>query len=468
MAGTGKTTIAYSVCEWLEANKQLGANFFCSRTKDSCSDVSRIVPTIACQFARYSPAFRSALCKVLESDPAVSRLKVAQQFEKLVRGPLSDVKAMIPSNPVVVIDALDECGDNEGVMLLLSTLMRFAASLPVKFFLASRPEPAIYKYMQSSGDYSPTVLRLHDIEESLVAGDIEKYLKDALNPMTPSPSDDQIKRLARQSGKLFIYAATVVRYILPSNVSVDSDARLKTMLGTGSQGINNSRSTRKYKELDKLYTAILDAVLNDLLEEQEIESIKLVLWTAVCAKEPLKTSALASLMALTEQQVVSALKPLQSVLHISEKGQLVSTLHASFPEYMLNHLRSDKFYCDKAKHNRVLASRCFEVMQAQLRFNICHLESSFIFDRDVLDLERQIEKYISSVLFYACRYWGEHLTLVDVSDAYDLSMKLLEFLAHNLLFWMEVLNLKQCIGTGVSTLRHAQVWLSVSQKGKPA
>ncbi|CAE6437219.1 unnamed protein product, partial [Rhizoctonia solani] len=30
MAGTGKTTIAYSYCEWLESTNRLGASFFCS------------------------------------------------------------------------------------------------------------------------------------------------------------------------------------------------------------------------------------------------------------------------------------------------------------------------------------------------------------------------------------------------------------------------------------------------------
>ena len=31
MAGTGKTTIAYSFCKWLEGRALLGGNYFCSR-----------------------------------------------------------------------------------------------------------------------------------------------------------------------------------------------------------------------------------------------------------------------------------------------------------------------------------------------------------------------------------------------------------------------------------------------------
>ncbi|CAE6446033.1 unnamed protein product [Rhizoctonia solani] len=47
MAGTGRTTIAYSLCERLEESEQLGACFFCSRSLPDCRDVNRIVPTIA-------------------------------------------------------------------------------------------------------------------------------------------------------------------------------------------------------------------------------------------------------------------------------------------------------------------------------------------------------------------------------------------------------------------------------------
>ncbi|CAE6471647.1 unnamed protein product [Rhizoctonia solani] len=58
MAGTGKTTIAYSACVALEARKQLAASFFCTRTSPECRDAKRIIPTIAYQLARRSTPFR--------------------------------------------------------------------------------------------------------------------------------------------------------------------------------------------------------------------------------------------------------------------------------------------------------------------------------------------------------------------------------------------------------------------------
>ncbi|CAE6466827.1 unnamed protein product [Rhizoctonia solani] len=108
MAGTGKTTIAYSFCEWLEKTNRLGASFFCSRISSTCRSLNKIVPTIAYQLARYSPAFSSTLCASLNSNPDAGTLNVMQQFEKLMQLPLSNVKGAMPDSVVIVIDALDD------------------------------------------------------------------------------------------------------------------------------------------------------------------------------------------------------------------------------------------------------------------------------------------------------------------------------------------------------------------------
>src|ERR1044071_3719226 len=84
MAGTGKTTIAYSLCEWLEKTNRLGASIFSARISSPFRSLSKIIPTIAYQLARYSPAFRAVLCSILKDHPDAGTLNVVQQFEKLL------------------------------------------------------------------------------------------------------------------------------------------------------------------------------------------------------------------------------------------------------------------------------------------------------------------------------------------------------------------------------------------------
>src|ERR1700760_1760503 len=64
MAGTGKTTIAYSFCEWLDNIGLLGASFFCSHTLEETRDIKAVIPSIARQLANRSIIPSSELANV--------------------------------------------------------------------------------------------------------------------------------------------------------------------------------------------------------------------------------------------------------------------------------------------------------------------------------------------------------------------------------------------------------------------
>jgi hypothetical protein len=454
MAGTGKTTIAYSLCAELQRAQQLGASFFCSRTLPDCREATRIVPTIAYQLARFSSSFRSTLCRVLDNDPDIRTRGMLTQFERLIREPM--LEANEAAGLVVVIDALDECTDRSGAQSILEILLRYAADLPIKFFVSSRPEPGFLNKMQPLDNRSRFVFHLHDIEQSLVQADIETYLNEELESC--SLRQDQIKLLAQRAGSLFIYASTAVRYIRPDGVSVDSNRRFDLLLMSTSDP-----NSKAHTKIDVLYATVLAAALeNEELETWEAHNIRVVLHTIVCALEPMTTEGLASLLKLGSSYAVQvALEPLLSVLYVSSSGGRVSTLHASFIDYMLSRERSGRFFCDHTKHSELLAFNCFEIMKALLRFNICNLESSFVFDADVPDLPNRINEAISPHLFYACRYWVDHTQSAEKSDR--LTSSLDWFLSHQLLFWMEVLNLKHYIKQGARMLFAAYTWLQVSK-----
>ncbi|CAE6393613.1 unnamed protein product [Rhizoctonia solani] len=458
MAGTGKTTIAYSLCERLEVSGQLAASFFCTRTSRECSEAKQIVPTIAYQLARRSAPFRDALCGILDKDPDIGALNTASQFDSLLAKPLLESAELMARNLVIVVDALDECNDPHAVRIVLDILFRHAADLPVKFFVTSRPEPAIRNSMMAGiaeSNRSRSILYLHEIEKSLVQADIELYLKDELNHMLPVHCTN-IEELAEQAGNLFIYAATAVRYIQAAGKAFSSK-RLATILDV------TNRSRKSLSGIDALYSAILTAAIHDNeLEPEEQEIIRVVLWTAICAHEPVLVKTLAALSGFDETDLaISALQPLRSVLHVSEHNNFVTTLHASFPDFMFSQERSQEFFCDRSSHDHFLARRCLEVMKAQLRFNICKLESSFNLDDEIPDLKERITTYISQELFYACRFWVDHLNQVPHSEL--LLEMVYEFLSQRLLFWMEVLNLNKCMVVGAVASTKVNTWLRLSQ-----
>ncbi|KAB5591944.1 Vegetative incompatibility protein HET-E-1 [Ceratobasidium theobromae] len=418
-AGTGKTTVAYTLSQALESRGQLAASFFCSRTSPGCRDPKRIVPTIAYQLARHSTPFCSSLGRALDRNPGAASLEVPLQFEKLFKDPLLQVKDKLPNNMVVVIDGLDECQGDTASLLDMMT-----RKLPIKFFVTGRrPDShAVGRRCEIGG-----------------RADVELYLREEL--VTCS---DHVEQLAHLAGDLFIYAATAVRYIRPGDTAVDTNERLKTLLST------------KPKSINMLYSTILGAVLDDPnLEPSVRDCRRLALWTAVCAREPVSVKTLAALAGLETEQAREALQPLESVLAI---GSSISVLHVSLGEYMITQDPTPH------THNQLLARRCFEIIKDQARFNICHFESSFVCDRDVPDLGSRIEKNVSPELGYACRYWAEHLK--SASPTSELVSMLEEFLSERLLFWMEVVNLDESLVAGAFGLVEIRTWLSM-HNGSP-
>ncbi|CAE6487951.1 unnamed protein product [Rhizoctonia solani] len=450
MAGTGKTTIAYTFAQSLKARGALGASFFCTRTSGECREVARIIPTIAYQLARSFAPFKSAMADILSKDSDIGSQTMADQIKTLIIEPLLQVKDVMPRGLVVLIDALDECSSPKAVGQMLDALFAAAPGLPLKFFVASRPEPSIHPRVHGQPDLMRSICVLHDIEKSLVQADIRLYLQEELRFM--AATETQLHQLAELSGNLFIYAATAIRYVRAEGTIVDHNERLETILSASSKG-------GQYTEINELYTTVLSAALeNKMLEQSEQHQMKLVLWTVVCACEPLDVETIAALVGIGARKASILLQSLFSVVHVSKASGMVTTLHASFPDFLLDESRSNRLHCNEARHHEVLAKECFTIMERQLRFNICELESSFVPDSEVQDLASRISRAISPTLSYVAHHWGSHAARSPVGEY--LQTRLQEFLSSRLLLWMEVLSLKRTLGVGISMLSELKSWAS--------
>ncbi|CEL56612.1 Vegetative incompatibility protein HET-E-1 OS=Podospora anserina GN=HET-E1 PE=4 SV=1 [Rhizoctonia solani AG-1 IB] len=357
----------------------------------------------------------------------------------------------MPSGLVIVVDALDECSNTEGVGMILDMLFRRATSLPLKFFVTSRPEPSVHSRVLAQPDKTRLLLILHEIESSLVRADIEVYLREELS--SDNVSETQLKQLAELSGNLFIYAATAIRYIRRTGGGIDH-RRLGIILGA------SAGASRQYAEVDLLYASILaDAIDNPRLEVVERTQIQFILWAVVCMREPVTVKALAELTGTEPVDAETALTPLFSVLHVSEATGTVSTLHASFPDFIFDQARSDRFHCNELEINQTIAQHCFGIMDRQLRFNLCGLESSFKCDDEAEGLTARVSKAISPTLSYVIGHWGDHLVRSPAAES--LQIMLHRFLSTGLLFWMEALNLRGILSVGINTLLKLKQWLTV-------
>ena len=132
LARTGKSAIAQTVAERMSEVGKLGASFFCSRDFEDRSDLRLIFPTLAVQLARRYTEFRSIFVLLAWLDQEIAYESLYNQMKKLIVQPL--VESAIST--VIVIDALDECKDEEPSSAILSVLGRFVPQIPnVKIFV---------------------------------------------------------------------------------------------------------------------------------------------------------------------------------------------------------------------------------------------------------------------------------------------------------------------------------------------
>jgi hypothetical protein len=439
LAGTGKTTMARTISARAHKQGRLAATFFFSRNIAATRAPSVILPTIAYQLAHYQEALRSSVCTAIASDEAVSTRVIAAQanilFDKIALVGVSDEPLLI------VVDALDECyveGSCEGgdaIPLLLTKL----GSLPyIKILITSRVEDTIKRMFECMANQ----LALHNIEADIVRGDIHLYLEHCLTSLAharklplPFPTSDALDELVKRAGTLFIYAATVVKWV--SDPKAQPTLRLQQVL---EQDVDEVAF--QHRMLDGMYAQILVQAAKTTGNPKPHErALRKVLSATVLLQEPMPPSALAVLVD-EEKRAAAILSLLSAVLMVDNKAP-VRLFHPSFPDFITNEERCKdaRFLVSRSEGHVRLATRCLKIMNLGLCRDICDIQDPSLLNSEVVDLEERLARAVPSELRYACQYWHIHLQHAGVFSNSDLLAVLETFCAQHLLHWVEVLSL---------------------------
>ena len=277
MAGTGKTTIAFTFCQILDNIGVLGASFFCSHLDTDSSNADLIFPTLAYELARRSSAASNALLNALEKDHNAGHKSMRDQFLNLIVKPTKAASEGVskPGPLVIVIDALDECAGKSDAGDVLAIIRRYSPTIPLKFFITSRPERQIQDVLCQEGTSRYSEFILHEIEKDIVSADIAIYAREELAAIAKKrkaringwPPEDRLNTLVRLSGTLFIYAATACKYVGGGGSIVE---RLEDVTEISPDSPHNETSA-----LDDLYSRILSDAFRvaNAREKDEIQKV---------------------------------------------------------------------------------------------------------------------------------------------------------------------------------------------------
>lgn len=488
MAGTGKSTISRTIAgACLDSQRKgrcLTASFFFKRGAGDRAGASRFFPTLALQLADADPVIRLSVARAVGAEPALFEAKLKQQFQRLLVGPLEDFAAqsILPSSIVILIDALDECDDEDDIGMIITLLMSLGQSnnlgqLSVRIFVTSRPEvPIQHKFDDAANIASHRDIRLEHVQADTIERDIGVYLEHRFNEIriesslpTDWPGQANIKILTHLACPLFIFAATMCRYISGRGVNSRSVVgghprkRLESLL--------QQNQDRTLAGLDQMYAAVLEQVFprEDTYDyEDAVKEFRRLLGPIVLLASPLPITCLSILLGSEADEDFNTLTQLQAVLQVPTTmtdPAPIQPLHASFADYLLS-TNSKAFHVDRYKTHDMLARHCLNRLcntsdGIYLKQDICNVVQAGTRRADVP--QEQITKAIPADLAYASCYWAHHVIESKVDDLLHDGGKIHQFLQSHFHHWLETLAWFGRLSSVFTFLDQLRVLLKVSE-----
>lgn len=468
-AGTGKSTIARTVAHHFHEKGRLGASFFFSKSQQGLGNASELFATMAIQLSDVLPNLKPYICESIQGDRNIGRKFLLEQWKHLILQPLTKLDKSILSHlvMVIVIDALDECEEGDEtihqIIQLLDSL-RDLQVLQIRVLITSRPEDKIQRGFEKISKPVPVhrKLLLDQVDPEDIRHDISTFLTHQLDQIrkTKSLKDDwpaqkAIDTLVQKAGPLFIFAATICRFLSKSPFP---DIRLDQILE------GNSASRSATEELDKMYMMILKDLLQKGHDEDNEDMGRLfqqIVGSIVTLFETQAETSLSTLLAVPSTEMKKILGPLRSVLDIPEdQNSPIKLFHLSFRDFIVDKQRclDPLFYINEKDAHGILFRSCLKVMWNQLRRDCCNLGRPGVLISEVE--ESKIKNFLPPDVRYACRYWIPHLkeSKFELSDI----NKVLLFLEDHLLHWLEAMSLMRQISEGIIAMNSLESIVPVS------
>jgi hypothetical protein len=270
------------------------------------------------------------------------------------------------------------------------------------------------------------------------------------------PGDENIQILVNMAIPLFIFAATVCRFVADPNW--DPKKRLNTILEYQKAGL--------VSKLKGTYDPILEQLLRDQDEEEEeiiAKEFREVVGTIVVLVDPLSVVSLASLLTISEEDINDRIRSLHSVLNVPTNNDApVKPFHLSFREYLLDPRNCGRstLRVDERETHRMIATKCIELLSGPqgLAEDMCDLKSP---GKLRAEMNKQtIDKRLPAHVQYACRYWVYHVehskdTIIDQDQTY-------RFLEEHFFHWLEALSIMGNMSEAIALVSTLQKLAAVS------
>ncbi|KIM21593.1 hypothetical protein M408DRAFT_80340 [Serendipita vermifera MAFF 305830] len=380
VAGSGKSTVAKHMAMHWAWQRRLFARFFFSRDTKTTMSTDSFCSTVATALGEQNPGLK-ALINAFKERADFGLFSFAETFNGLVISPLEELN----QDAILIIDALDECGNEDGSRNeLLNALRTQQSSSPrLRILATGRPEFDIKKWAGSSGVEYATFIQLEGDQS-----DVEVYIKHRLQHLPYI--QDRLYHVIKHAEGVFIWARIACDLI---DNSPDVDGLVKEL--------------EKEVSLDFLYTVALRQSLPK--NEGFQRAFTVVLQMILAAREPLSIAQL-ELLSPKPGLVDGIVTRLGALLLYKDREDPIRLLHATFREFLTSRAKAGIFFILPEHGNQTLTLGCLNFISDYLRTEASRVPHTVVVDDS------------SSSLFHTTKKRKEASTLDPTPQRQDISL----------------------------------------------
>ncbi|RXW14512.1 hypothetical protein EST38_g11342 [Candolleomyces aberdarensis] len=284
--GSGKTSLAHSICQQAQKDGCLVACFFFSRLRAEESTSRHFFGSLIRGLCRLNRTVRDEIALILQKDDSLAVAPPSRQLQEIILPICRVLPRKVPL--FVVIDALDEDPDTE----LLTILQDGISLLPSNLCLiaTTRPEAGIMSRLEGRSHVRRLPFSLVQGKDTLQ--DIHRHIQERLrNPPFQETifSNKLVKDFVDRSEGVFLWAEVILAY-LEDSLYRDKDLQDIIASPQGAQSHPDAEA-----KLDDLYGQILMKLRWS--DERLARAYKTFMGAIVTSKEPISLKALAALYA---------------------------------------------------------------------------------------------------------------------------------------------------------------------------
>ncbi|PVF95652.1 hypothetical protein CPB86DRAFT_816988 [Serendipita vermifera] len=346
VAGSGKSTIARHLAEQWKESGLLGGCFLFNKNVVDATKLRLFCSTSAAQLAHhplYQFQLRPSIIIGIKELGTMSSFK--ENLMRLVIEPSRELEL------VLIIDALEECNENDRLTLLDCLLSSISQSRRLKILMTSRPELDIDQHLHP---YRSHTASLHHAGLESNQADIEMFVQGQLSHLVSNSitHSNKFELLCKRVNCLFILASTPCRAIRnhpdpPAMLGVLLEATRISLVGINKVYSKILENACRLEEVDECVWTVI--------QNKTMQVLKAIVSAAI----PLSISCLDAILGTEGTERV--VRSLGSVVSVAE-DKTVHLLHPTFREFLVDNKAAKQFYIDLEEAHALMATYGYRIV----------------------------------------------------------------------------------------------------------